>query len=56
MNSAIMTKMYAHISITDDSVKMKKYPGVRYLLQRQLNSKRNYCIGTIVSQMKGMIF
>lgn len=56
IDSSIMTKMFAHLSITDDSVKMKKYTGVRYLLQRQLNSKRNYCIAAIVSQMKGMIF
>ena len=56
MHSSIMTKMYAHMGITDDNVKMKKYSGVRYLLQRQLNSKRNYCIGIIVSQMKGMLF
>lgn len=56
MNSSIMTKMYAHIGITDESVKIKKYTGLRYLLQRQLNSKRNYCIATIASQMKGMIF
>jgi hypothetical protein len=56
IDSSIMTKLYTHISVYDDSVKMKKYSGVRYLLQRQLNSKRNYCIATIVSQMKGMIF
>lgn len=54
IHSPIMTKMYAHLSIFDEKVKMKKYTGLRYLLQRQLNSKRNYCIANIVSQMKGM--
>lgn len=53
IHSSIMTKMYAHLNIFDESVKMKKYTGLRYLLQRQLNSKRNYCIANIVSQMKG---
>lgn len=56
VDSSIMTKLYTHISVYDANVKMKKYSGVRYLLQRQLNSKRNYCIATIVSQMKGMFY
>ena len=56
MNSTIMNSLYEQISITDNKVKEEKYLGVRYVLQRQLNSKRNYCIEKIVKQLKCMFF
>jgi hypothetical protein len=42
--------------VSTDAEKIKKHSGVRYVLQRQLNSKRNYCIEKIVKQMKGIYF
>jgi hypothetical protein len=54
MNSSIMTKLYEQINTTSDDAKMKKYLGVRYILQRQLNQKRSYCIEKIIKQMKCM--
>jgi hypothetical protein len=56
MNSTIMNQLYEQISVTDDKEKIRKHVGVRYLLQRQLNSKRNYCTEKIVKQMKGIFF
>ena len=54
MNSSIMTKLYEQINATNDDSKIKKYLGVRYILQRQLNQKRSYCIEKIIKQMKCM--
>ena len=54
MNSSIMTKLYEQINATNDDSKMKKYLGVRYILQRQLNQKRSYCIEKIIKQIKCM--
>ena len=54
MNSTIMNSLYEQISITDNRVKEEKYLGVRFVLQRMLNSKRNYCIEKLVKQLKCM--
>lgn len=54
MNSSIMIKLYEQINATSDDAKIKKYLGVRYILQRQLNQKRSYCIEKIIKQMKCM--
>lgn len=56
MNSGIMGLLYEQIGTTCEKEKIKKYLGVRYILQRQLNGKRNYCIEKIVKQLKGMFF
>jgi hypothetical protein len=56
IDGTIMTLLYNQITVSTDAEKIKKHSGVRYVLQRQLNSKRNYCIEKIVKQMKGIYF
>lgn len=54
MNSTIMEHLYSNIHVTDHNEKCQLHDALRYILQRQLNSKRDYCISKMVNQMKGM--
>lgn len=54
MNSTIMEHLYSNIHVTDHNEKCRLHEALRYILQRQLNSKRDYCISKMVNQMKGM--
>ena len=54
MNSTIMNKLFEQIGAISDEARGRKYLGVRYILQRQLNQKRSYCIEKIIKQMKCM--
>jgi hypothetical protein len=54
MNSTIMEHLYSSIHVTDHNEKCQLHDALRYILQRQLNSKRDYCISKMVNQMKGM--
>ena len=54
MNSTIMEHLYSNIHVTDHNEKCQLHEALRYILQRQLNSKRDYCISKMVNQMKGM--
>jgi hypothetical protein len=54
MNSNIMEHLYSNIHVTDHNEKCRLHEALRYILQRQLNSKRDYCISKMVNQMKGM--
>lgn len=56
MNSNIMENMYKNINVTDHNEKCKLHEALRHIVQRQLNSRRSYCIDKIVGQMKGMFF
>lgn len=55
MNSNIMENMYRNINVTDHNEKCKLHEALRHIVQRQLNSRRSYCIDKIIGQMKGMI-
>ena len=55
MNSNIMENMYRNINVTDHNEKCKLHEALRHIVQRQLNSRRSYCIDKMVGQMKGMI-
>ena len=44
MNITIMNKLYKQIGANSDEAKGRKFVGVRYILQRQLNQKLSYCI------------
>ena len=56
MNSNIMENMYKNINVTDHNEKCRLHEALRHIVQRQLNSRRSYCIDKIVGQMKGMFF
>jgi hypothetical protein len=53
IESGIFQKMFEHIKVNDDNLKQTKFVGVKYLLQRQMNSKRNYCTEKICKEIKG---
>jgi hypothetical protein len=53
--SKIIINMYDELSVKDDDLRRRKYQGIKYLLQRQMNSKRNYCTEKIVKEIKGML-
>jgi hypothetical protein len=52
-DSFLIDLLFKQINVTNDEDKRRKYLGVRYVLQRQLNSKRNYCTDKIVKECKG---
>jgi hypothetical protein len=54
INSTVMNKLFEQIGADSGEARGRKYLGVRYILQRQLNQKRSYCIEKIIKQMKCM--
>jgi hypothetical protein len=54
-NSSIIDELFQQLHISDKETKNRKFMGVRYILQRQLNAKRSYCTNKIMNACLGML-
>jgi hypothetical protein len=52
-DSSIIDLLFKQIGVNDKEVKKQKFLGVRYVLQRQINTKRSYCTDKITKACLG---
>jgi hypothetical protein len=55
MDSPLIQEMLKLANVASEDDKKRKFLGVKYILQRQLNSKRNYCSDKIIKECRGKL-